>query len=229
MDNSNLLKEEELIMEEQIILPEGTEIEPENKKKIIKINISRRAIIILGVVVVILVAAYFLKGLLIVATVNGSPIGRLGVIEKLEKVSGKSLLDSLINQKLVAQEAEDKKIAVTKEEVEAEIKKIETQVSTQGTTLTEALALQHMNMRDLEKQIVFQKQVEKLIADKIVVTEAEIEQYISDNKVTLESGQEEITKEQIKAGLENQKFNQAGDELLETLKDKAKIRYFVEY
>ncbi|HPI67401.1 MAG TPA: hypothetical protein PKZ16_02575 [bacterium] len=223
MDNE-LMPEESVIITEEII----EELPPEDKK-VVKIKISRKAIIVAAVVIVVLVLAYFLKGIFIAATVDGSPIGRLTVIQKLEKISGKNLLDSLINQKLVEQEAKDKKIVVTAEEVEAEIKKIETQVSTQGLTLEEALAAQYMKLEDLKKQITFQKQVEKMIADKIKVTDEEVEQYISDNKVTLEAGQEASAKEQIKAGLENQKFNQAGEDLLKALKDKAKIRYFVEY
>lgn len=216
-----------IILEEQ--LEEQPIALPEDDKKVIKIKISRQAALIIGGVIVVLVAVYLLKGLLIAATVNGSPIGRLTVINKLEKASGKNLLDSLINQKLVSKEAKAKNIVVSDEEIDTEIKNLEIQVTAQGTNLDAALALQGMNRDDLRQQIIFQKQVEKLVADKTAVTEAEVAKYITDNKINIPKGQEATANAQIKSELSNQKLNQAATSLLETLKSQAKIKYFVKY
>jgi hypothetical protein len=94
-ENSDLSEQEEKINE---IIP-SKEPKVAKKKKIIKIPV--RTIIVLIIIIALLALAYIFKGLLVVATVNGSPIGRLGVIEKLEKASGKTLLDSMIEQKLI--------------------------------------------------------------------------------------------------------------------------------
>jgi len=205
----------------------------EADKKTIKIKVSKKSAIIIGVIVVVVavlgVLAYRYKSLLIAATVDGSPIYRLSVIQKLEKDSGKSLLDSLVTQKLVQVEANAKKIVVTDDEVSAEIKKIESQVTAQGTTLEAALAAQKMSLDDLKKQILLQLEMQKLVADKTTVTEAEVAQYITDNKVTVPKGQEAATNEQIKGELSGQKLNNAAQALITDLKAKAKIQYFVNY
>ena len=196
-------------------------------KKSIKISIKTAIIIV--VIIALGVLAYVYKGLFIAATVNGSPISRLTIIQELEKASGKSLLDSLITEKLVQNEVNAKKIIVSNDEINGEIKKIEDQIVAQGATLDAALASQGMNMEDLKKQIIFQKEVEKLVADKINVTDEEVAQYIKDNAISIPKGQEATTTAQIKDGLRNQKLSTESNALIATLKSQAKIRYFVNY
>jgi hypothetical protein len=86
-----------------------------------------------------------------------------------------------------------------------------------------------MTIEDLKKQIVLQSQMERLVADKITVTDQEVAQYIADNAIDLPVGEEEATTAQIKDGLRNQKLNTEGSLLIATLKDQAKINYFVNY
>ena len=196
-------------------------------KKSIKISIKTAIIIV--VIIALGVLVYIYKGLFIAATVNGSPISRLAIIQELEKASGKDLLDSLIIEKLVQNEANAKKIIVSNDEINGEIKKIEDQIVAQGATLDAALAAQRMSMEDLKKQIIFQMEVEKLIADKINVTDEEVAQYIKDNAISIPEGQEATTTAQIKDELRNQKLSTEGKALIATLKSQAKIRYFVNY
>jgi len=198
-------------------------------KKSIKIKISIKTAIIIVVIIALGVLAYIYKGLFIAATVNGSPISRLAIIQELEKASGKNLLDSLIIEKLVQNEANAKKITVSNDEINGEIKKIEDRIVAQGSTLDAALAAQGMTMEDLKKQIILQKEVEKLVADKINVTDEEVTQYIKDNAISIPEGQEATTTAQIKDELRNQKLNKEAAALITTLKSQAKIRYFVNY
>jgi len=199
------------------------------EKQAIKIKINKKTAIIVVAVVVFVGIVYMTKGLFVAAIVDGSPISRLAVIQKLEKSSGKNLLDSLITEKLVKNEAKAKKIVVSAEEINAEIKRIEDQIASQGGTLAEALAGQGMSMNDLKTQITLQLEMEKLVADKTNVTDAEVAQYIADNKITMPAGQEATTTEQIKNEIKNQKVGQEADTLITGLKSKAKINYFVNY
>jgi len=228
MDINNPLDNETTLEEVIIINSENPQVKKEDEKTI-KIKVSRKAIIIAAIVIVVLVALYLLKGAFVVATVNGSPISRLSVIKKLEKVSGKNLLESLIDQKLVQAEAQNKKIVITNEEVDTEIKNIETQVVAGVTTLDKALAEQKMTMDDLREQIVYQKQMEALVADKINVSDEEVAKYITDNKINIPTGQEAVANTQIKSELRNQKLSQAATALIAELKSAAKIKYFVNY
>jgi len=222
MENDNIIQEESApVLESQ----------PETDKKLIKIR--KKTIIIWAVVAVIIIAlavlVYALKGLFIVATVDGSPISRLAVIQKLEKASGKNLLDSLIAEKLVRNEAKAKGIVVSDDEVNAEIKNIENQITTGGSTLDEALASQGMSLNDLKTQIILKKELEKLIADKITVTDEEVAKYIKDNTISIPKGEEATTTAQIKEGLKNQKLSTESSALVDTLKSQAKIKYFINY
>ena len=217
-------------MDDNTIQAESLNVEERQQKadkKSIKIGI--KTAIIIAVVIIIGALAYVYKGLFIAAIVDGSLISRLSIIEELEKASGKSLLDSLINEKLVQKEVSAKKIIVSDDEINGEIKKIEDQVASQGSTLDAALAAQGMGMDDLKKRIIFQKEVEKLVADKINVTDEEVAQYIQDNKISIPEGQEAAAAGQIKNQIRNQKLNTEAQTLLTNLKSKAKIQYFVNY
>ena len=213
-----------IIQAESISAPESQQ-KADNKS--IKINIKTAIIIV--VIIALGVLGYFYKGLFIAATVNGSPISRLTIIQKLEKASGKNLLDSLITEKLVQNEANAKKIIVSNDEINGEIKKIEDQIIAQGSTLDAALLAQGMTTDDLKTQFILQKEVEKLVADKINVTDEEVAQYIKDNKISIPSGQEAATNDQVKNELRNQKLDTEAQALISDLKAKAKIRYFVNY
>ncbi len=208
--------------------------EPKKDEAIsIKININKRKTII-AVAIVAGIAAlgaivYSLLGFFVAATVGWSPISRYAVINKLETVYGKSVLNSLITQKLIDIEAEKQGIAVTDEDISAEITDIEKQLSAQGQTLEAVLEVEGMTMDDLKKQIVDRKKMEKLVADKTAVEPAEVEQYIKDYKITIPKGQEVTYREQLKEQLESQKLNEAASALIETLKAQSTIRYFGNY
>ena len=208
---------------------EEQEIQPSAGRQTVKIKINKKTAIIIAAVIILGVLIYTGKGLFIAAIVDGSPISRLSVISKLEKTSGKKLLDSLIAERLVKNEVKAKKIVVSDEEINGEIKKIEDQIALQGGTLDEALIAENMSRNDLKTQIILQKELEKLVADRINVTDEEVAQYISDNKISIPVGEEAITAEQIKSEMKNQKINQEADALVLVLKAKAKINYFVNY
>lgn len=231
MENNNLVPTTSQSEPTPSLPTNQPENQDQSEKKVIKVNlrINPKPIIIGVIVIAIILLAYFFKGLLIAATVDGSPIGRLTVIQKLEKDSGKNLLDSLITEKLIQNEANAKKIVVTNDQINEEIKKVEAQIASQGGTLEAALTAQNMTLDEFKKRVILQKDLQALLADKINVTEAEITQYIKDNKITIPTGQEAKINEQVKTELTNQKLNTEADALIAELKTKAKIQYFVNY
>ncbi len=132
------------------------------------IRISPRTAIIILIIIVVGVLGYIYKGLFVAATVNGSPISRLAVVQRLERVNGSSTLDNLIAEKLIRDEAKAKGISVSNDEVNTEVKKAQDQIASQGGTLDEALKAQSMTMNDLKNQIVLQKDLEKMLIYKII-------------------------------------------------------------
>lgn len=230
MENIPEVNQPELIQSEPKEMPPVVDEKPAAPaEKAIHLKINLKTIGIVVAVLVVLVIAYMLKGLVIAATVNGSPISRLSVINELEKVSGKQALDSLITQKLVDAEAVKKGVTVSANEISAEVKKISDQLKSQNQTLAAALAGANMTEADLEKQILSQKKMEKLVADKITVTPEEVAKYITDYKVPVPKGQEVQVNSQIQDQLKQQKLSDASTALISSLRAAASIRYFVSY
>lgn len=194
-----------------------------------KITISLKTATIIGGVIVFLAIIFACKGLFIAAMVNGSPISRLSVIRELEKGSGKAALESLIVEKLINNEADKKDITVSDDEVNTEVKNLETQIKSRGGTLDEALASQGMTLETLKNQIVVQKKLEALLADKIQVTDADKAKFITDNKIKIPKGEEVNYNNQITQEIRQQKLGTESKLLVESLKSKNTIRYFVSY
>lgn len=211
--------------------PKMPEYRPQADQEAIKINlkIKRQTIIIVAVVIVVAALVYLGRGLVIAATVNGSPISRAAVTQQLEKTYGKNVLDSIITEKLVNDAARAKKIIITNDVINSEIKATEDQVKPQYGTLAAALAANGMTMNDLKASIILHKEMEQLVADKIIVTDQEVAQYIKDNKTPVPKGQEATINAQIKTKLQAQKLNDAANALVAALKAQAKIHYFVKY
>jgi parvulin-like peptidyl-prolyl isomerase len=187
--------------------------------------------ILLGLIVVILiVTAFFLKGLFVAALVNGEPITRIAIISELEKQGGKQALSALVNQTLILQEARKKNIQVSQAEIDTATKQIEDSLKSQGQSLDTALAAQGMTKQDLIAQLKLRNLVEKLLADKIKVTDKEIADYIEKNKDTLPTN---LTGDEIKKSvgeqLKQQKLASASQTWLEELNKNSKINYFVSY
>lgn len=200
----------------------------EKFRTIVKAVNPKIAIIVL-VIVVVGVFAYFYRGLYIAATVNGSPISRLTVISKLEKAYGKEILNSLITRKLIISELDNKKIIATNDEIDTAIKNIEDRIVAQNGTLAQSLAEQSMTMADLRDQISINLRMEKFLADKTQVSDDEINQYIKDNKLTIPKGQEATFKDQVLSQLKSDKFDKAAQDWVGSINSQASIKYFGNY
>ena len=211
--------------------PASSASAPEPRSRITTMlkKFNKKVAIFVTDVVVIGAFAYMYKGYFVAAMVNGQPISRFAVIQELEKESGKKVLDAMITQKLINGAAQKSGVSVTPDEVDAQIKTIESSLQAQGGTLDAALQGQGMTREDLTKQLTLKLTVEKVLADKIQVSDDEVAKYILDNKIEVPKGQEAMAQTQLKDQLKNQKFNQAAGEWVASLKTQAKISNFVNY
>jgi len=209
------------------------EIAPQENKSYVNLKFKKPkplTMAIGGAVILIVVALFFAKGIFVAATVNGSPISRLSVIQELEKQGGKQALEAMIDKKVIETELSKQKVTVTKEQIDTEIDKIKAQVTAQGGTLEMALAQQGMTEEKLREQITIQKKLEILLADKIAVTEAEIDTYIKDSKATPPKDVKmEDFRKQISEQLKQQKFQTEAQQWVSDLTASAKIKYYVNY
>ncbi|SDT00376.1 foldase protein PrsA [Paenibacillaceae bacterium GAS479] len=142
--------------------------------------------------IVALVSIFSSKGGETVATVNGEKITQNELYEMIAPTYGKSALDTLITMKLVAQEADNKGITVTKEEEDKELADVKKNFPSDAE-FDAALAQSGMTLEDLKKQMLMQVQMRKMLADKLKVTDEDVKKYYDANKESF------ATPEQVKA------------------------------
>jgi foldase protein PrsA len=199
-----------------------------NTTKDIQVTIKKSQLMLFAIcagIVLVLGALFFSKGFFVAATVNGSPISRLSVIQELEKQGGKQALESIITEKLIKKELEKNAVVVESSAVDTKIKEIESQVVSQGGTLEDALIEQGMTIEELKEQLQTQLKLEKIVADKVVVTDEEVDSYITTNDIP----SSEEAKVQIKEQLRQQKFQAEAQKWIADITAKANIKYYVTY
>jgi len=198
-------------------------------KKIKKPQLNKTGMIIVGIAI-LLGLIYYYKGLFLAAVVNGKPITRLTVIQKLEKRDGKQVLDNLITETLINQEAQKMKVKVTPGEINAELTNVKNNLKESGQDLDKLLALQGMSTEEFKRQIELQKTIEKILGDKINATDDEVNQYIEQNKETFPKDYNpDEMKKTVKLQLEQQKLSEEFQKWLDLAKTKANINYIVKY
>jgi peptidyl-prolyl cis-trans isomerase SurA len=141
----------------------------------------------------------------VVAVVNGEPILMSELVEQLAFAQRegrspegqpadleRSVLDRMVDHRLVIQEARREKIEVTEDELRAQMdefvtrnggdrEKIEVQLRQQGITWG---ALQ----REIREQMLAQRIRGRRVARRASVTEAEVDQYLAESRPKLEAG-----------------------------------------
>lgn len=198
-----------------------------SKKNLIKNKKVLAGVGLAGLLLIIL--AFLFKGLLVVALVNGSPVTRAAVIKELENQNGKAILDNLVLKKLILQEADRRNTEVNQAEIDAEIKKIEESLKTQGSTLDQALELQGLSRNQLYEEIRIQLSLQKMVGNSLA-TEKQIDDYIEQNRAQFAEGTTEVEmRQQAKLSVEQELTQTKTQEFIKELQDSANIRYFVEY
>lgn len=190
----------------------------------------------IGIVIVLVIGGliYLGRAFFIAAIVNGKPVFRISVVRELEKQSGKTTLDSLIEKDLILQEAKNNNVKVTGDQINKEIENIKGLLTQQKTTLDAALVSKGMTMNELREQIVIQKSVEAMLLSKIQISDAEVKDFFDKN---LQYFKDNISKTvtlaeataQIKDQIFQQKMSAEYSTWIEGLKSKAKVLRFVNY
>lgn len=220
-------------MEPESNIVETQALPQENKSGYITTKIKKSKLLTsaVGIAVVLVVVAFlFTRGFIVAATVNGSPISRLAVIQELEKQGGKQALEAMVDKKLIETELAKNGITIEMNAVDTKIKEIEAGVATQGGTLEDALASQGMTMEQLREQIETQLKLEKLLATKVQVSPEEVDVYITENKIT---PPKDVSLDEVKAQvgeqLKQEKFQTEAQKWVAAITEKANIKYYITY
>ena len=191
-------------------------------------SIGKKAIFLIPLLIIIIgILLYVFRSSYLVAVVNGKPVTKFQLWNELEKQAGKQVLESLVIETLILQEAQNQNLQITQGEIDAEVQKIKDNLKQQGQELDQLLAAQGMSLDELKEQIRMQKIVEKLAAGNVVTTDEEVQEYLEKNKDFLpEDATQEELKITVKNQLEQQKQNEQVQTWIQALQEKAKITYF---
>jgi lambda repressor-like predicted transcriptional regulator len=198
--------------------------------KIRKFFSQRKNLVTVLIVLVVFGLLYLFKDVFIVAMVNGRPVYRWTVVQRLEEQGGRQILDSLITEKLVRQAVSEAGIEIDQAQLDADIAAIENRLAAQGLTLDEALAQEGLTRQDLIDDLVLQKSAEQIVADQVEVTEEEIDEYIASNSEFLpEDLSEAVLRDQVREQLYSAKLNEAIQNWVQDLQDNSQIIYLKDY
>ena len=191
--------------------------------------IRRRAFVLLAAAAALLIVALAAANVYqavrpapAVAKVNGVAISRKDY-DKAVAQDGQQVLDNLINDRLVKQDAAKKHVSVSTDEVDAKLKEIKGQIGTEEQ-YKQALSAQHITELSLRDSIRNFLLLQKLTADRNQVSDADVQTAYSQGKDTEYPGKSlDDVKDQIKSQLTQDKQQQAQSSYLDDLKKNAKI------
>ncbi|MBT2254159.1 peptidylprolyl isomerase [Priestia megaterium] len=157
-----------------------------SKNKIIMII---AAVVIIAAVAIGAVAMNKSK---VVATVGDEKITKDQLYDALLAQGGSSVLDSLIEQKVISKEAAKQNIKVTDKEINAELENLKSQYGGEDA-LNQALASSSVKLSELKKDLKTNIEAKKMVESTINIKDSEMKSYFNQNKDSL------ATEAQVKA------------------------------
>ncbi len=192
------------------------------KTRLKNLHPSKRAWAV-GIILIILLLAYYKKNLFIAATVNGVPITNLELLSRESQLYRQKTLNDMINEQIITQEASRNGITVSDAEVNQAISDLEKQFGGEAQ-LNMLLAQQGEDMNYLRSQTKIKLTIEKLYSPEASVSAAEVKQFINQNKNQMPSSN---SAEQVKFATEQIKqqkiFNQIFPQKFQELKQASKV------
>jgi foldase protein PrsA len=205
-------------------LPKVNTKTPVVSKSLTKKNQAQTfSLLVAALVFMVLAMGYMrFKYLLIPATVNGSPIFSWSYVKSLHQTAGTQVIDQLVVEKLISQEAKDLKIEISQEELDAEYARLELQFESVGG-LDAFLASQGLKKKDIDDQVKLNLQVQKIVADSVALTDEEVDEYYQANINTFEGLTPEEAKEQAAKILYDQTLQQQISVWVQDLRAKGQV------
>lgn len=204
---------------EESVTPAGLDIQ-----RIKNFRPTRTQLVLLTLVGVGIIA-WLNKGWFVAATVNGQPITAFKVNQKLNAAYKSEVLNQMINETLVEQEAAKKGVIVSPEELN---QKIDQTVNEYGgkEVFESLLAQQGLNYPDFVAQTRLQLLVEKMFQNEIQPSEEEIVAFMQENRDNPEATDEAKFRATVIDQLKQSKLSEVFSEKFPELKKAANIQIF---
>jgi len=167
-------------------------------------------------------------GLVVAATVNNKPIWRWQLVSELEKQGGKQVLDNLVTQQLILQEAQKQGVVITDDDLNKEVEAIEANLKTQGGDLDSLLSFQGQTREDFRESLRTRILIKKILADKATVTDEEARKFFDENKTQFPANSKyEDVQGEVKETLVEQKIGQVYQEWIDQVKANSQVNYLL--
>lgn len=115
------------------------------------------------------------------AKVNGEKITKEDLYNTLYKQGGEAALESMITEKLIAQEVKKQKVSATDAEIDAELAEIKAQFPGDGQ-FDAALQQNNLTIDTLKQQIRTNQEISKIFEAKMDLSDAKLQEYFDKNK-----------------------------------------------
>ncbi|MCG5254840.1 SurA N-terminal domain-containing protein [Brevibacillus agri] len=117
----------------------------------------------------------------VIAKVNGTTISESQYLMELQKQYGEQILDQLITETLIIQEAEKKNVNVTENQVISELEKMKENMGS-PERFNQFLEQYKMTEDQVKERIKINMLLNNIFVDKVQVTEEEMKSFYEENK-----------------------------------------------
>ena len=166
------------------------------------------------------------RGQIVVATIDGKPVLRSELNSRLSSQFGKQVLEIIIGEQLIFNEATKKNVTVSDDEVTAKMAEVEKSLGGQ-MTLDQSLELQGVTKDEFISRVKIQLMIEKLFASEASASAEEVATYLKDNAAMLTATVEAEKKIEAETAIKQNKINQKFFEWFNGVKETAKIERYL--
>ena len=159
-----------------------------------------------------------------VATVNGEKISEDEFGQRLRQQAGRQILEDIITEKLILQEAQEMKVSVNEKEIDDKITELKKNFPDEKA-FENNLESNNMTLAQAKVQLKIRLLTEKMMIMDAKVSKEEIQAYYDQNKDTIykDSSLKKVSTE-IADEIKQQKVLRSSQEWLSNLRKKAKIQ-----
>lgn len=186
---------------------------------------SSKRVWIIILVTGLLLLAFYKKSWFIAATVNGMPITNLELQTKLNQQFRGQILNQLVNEKIILDEARKGGAIPAESEIDQKIAELEANVGGKDT-LDALLSQQGQTRTSLRDQIRIQLAITKIYEKQATVSADEVAKFIEENKNQLRATDSASQEKEAADILKQQKLSQIFNQKFQELRENAKIQIF---
>lgn len=195
-----------------------------NFEKITNFKSSKKFYFIILIAIILLLAIYK-KSWFIAASVNGSPITNLELQSKLNQQFRAQLLNQMVNEKIILDEARKANALPTDAEIDKKIADLEASVG--GAQILDSLLAQQGQTRiTLRDQLRVQLAISKLYDKEATVSSEEVAKFVAENQATIQATDSAKQQQEAEDILKQQKISEIFTQKFQELRQKADIKIF---